>query len=638
MGLWGGHSAGGWSSQNPSLRSLGGLKRTDGWDDEELGKLYDHEVMRRLFPYLKPYKRQVAFALMGMLLFAVASNVQPFLIGLAIDRYMPKGDLDGIARIGAMLIGLAALSWFGQYVQQVSTAFVGHNVLLRLRTQMFDHIQKLSLSFLDRSEVGRVMSRVQNDVNVLQELLTSGLLTILADFAGLGIVIFFLLYQDVPLAFATFTVVPVLVVVMAVWQAQARKAFIRVRQAIAVVNSNLQENVSGVRVIQSLSREQENSRRFDRVNSDNWSANVDAGRITAAVMPIVELLVAVATGLVILFGGWRVLDGSMGVGVVVAFALYVQRFFDPIRDLVLQYTQLQRAMAGGQRIFEVLDTKPEIEDVEDAVELPDLKGDVVFDHVNFEYMPGIPVLRDINLHVRQGETIALVGPTGAGKSTITSLVARFYDVTDGRVLIDGHDIREIKRESLARRLGIVLQDPFLFSGTVAQNVRYGRLDATDDEVVEAARTVGAHDFIKRLPQGYETRLHERGQNLSVGQRQLIAFARAVIAEPRVLILDEATANVDTRTEVVIQRALKRLLKGRTSFVIAHRLSTIRGADRVVAIDGGRIVEMGTHAELLAKNGLYARLYRMTYEQALPTNGASEDGQQTASPAIEPATG
>ena len=638
MGLWGGHSAGGWSSQNPAFRSLGGLKRTDGWDDEELGKLYDHNVMRRLFPYLKPYKRQVAFALMGMLLFAVASNVQPFLIGLAIDRYVPKGDMGGIARIGAMLIGLAALSWFGQYVQQVSTAFVGHNVLLTLRTRMFDHIQKLSLSFLDRSEVGRVMSRVQNDVNVLQELLTSGLLTILADFAGLGIVIFFLLYQDVPLAFVTFAVVPVLVVVMAVWQAQARKAFIRVRQAIAVVNSNLQENVSGVRVIQSLSREGENSRRFDRVNMDNWSANVDAGRITAAVMPIVELLVAVATGLVIMFGGWRVLDGSMGVGVVVAFALYVQRFFDPIRDLVLQYTQLQRAMAGGQRIFEVLDTKPEIEDVENAVELPDLKGDVVFDHVNFEYMPDTPVLRDINLHVKQGETIALVGPTGAGKSTITSLVARFYDVTDGRVLIDGHDIREIKRESLARRLGIVLQDPFLFSGTVAQNVRYGRLDATDDEVVEAAKTVGAHDFIKRLPQGYETRLHERGQNLSVGQRQLIAFARAVIAEPRVLILDEATANVDTRTEVVIQRALKRLLKGRTSFVIAHRLSTIRGADRVVAIDGGKIVEMGTHAELLAKDGLYARLYRMTYEQALPTNGASEDGQQTASPAIEPATG
>jgi len=630
MGLWGGHSAGGWSSQNPAFRSASGLRRTDGWDDEELGKLYDHQVMRRLVPYLKPYKRQVSLALAGMLLAATASRVQPFLIGLAIDRYIPTGDMTGITRIGIFLLGLAVLSWAGQFLQQLMTSFVGHNILLTLRTQMFGHIQKLSLSFLDRSEVGRVMSRVQNDVNVLQELLTTGLLTILADFAGLGIVIFFLLYQDVSLSLVMFTVVPVLTVAMAIWQSQARKAFIRVRQAIAIVNANLQENVSGVRVVQSLSREEENSRRFDRVNMDNWSANVEAGRITAAVMPVVELLVSMATALVIVFGGWRVLDGSVSVGVVVASTLYVQQFFDPVRDLVLQYTQLQRAMAGGQRIFEVLDTEPEIVDAEGAVELPDVRGEVVFDGVNFEYVPGLPVLNDINLHVKPGETIALVGPTGAGKSTITSLVARFYDTTEGRVLIDGHDIRRITRESLARRLGIVLQDPFLFSGTVADNIRYGRLDATDDEVKQAAKTVGAHDFIKRLPHGYETELHERGQNLSLGQRQLIAFARAVIAEPRILILDEATANVDTRTEVVIQRALKRLLQGRTSFVIAHRLSTIRGADRVVAIDGGRIVEMGTHRELLARDGLYARLYRMTYEQ-----GTDGDGRQPGTPAVEP---
>ena len=620
MGMWGGASPGGWSShQSPGARA--GLKRSvDGWDDEELGRVYDHSVMRRLVPYLKPYKAQVGLALLGMFVFAAASSAQPLLIGLAIDKFIPGEDLGGVAMIGGVLIGLAVVGWVGQFIQQLMTGFVGHHVLLTLRTKMFDHIQKLSLSFIDRNEVGRVMSRVQNDVTVLQELLTTGLLTILADFAGLGLVVFFLAWQDVQLALITFTVVPVLVVIMAIWQVFARRAFIRVRQAIAIVNSNLQENVSGVRVIQSLSREEENAKRFDRVNKENLSANVNAGRITAAVMPVVELLVSVATGLVIIFGGFRVLDGTMTIGIVIAFVLYVQRFFDPIRDLVLQYTQLQRAMAGGQRIFEVLDTKPEIVDADEAVELDDVKGEIVFDNVGFEYVEDVPVLDGISVHVKPGETIALVGQTGAGKSTLTSLVARFYDVTSGTLKIDGYDIRNIKRQSLARRMGIVLQDPFLFSGTVRENIRYGRLEATEEEIEEAAKTVGAHGFIKRLPDGYHSELHERGQNLSVGQRQLIAFARAVIAEPRILILDEATANVDTRTEVVIQRALKSLLKGRTSLVIAHRLSTVRGADRVIVLERGRIAEQGTHAELLALNGIYARLYRMTYEQTTDDDG------------------
>ena len=598
----------------------------DGWEDEELGQVYNHRVMRRLVRYLGPYKRRAALAVAGMLVFAATANLQFVLVGRFIDL-AARGDLSGLNGVGIGFVALALVAWGAYYVQLSNTGWLGHRILYTLRTQMFDHLQKLSLRFYDNNEVGRVMSRVTSDVTTLQELMTTGLLTIMADFVGLGVVIGILMVADLQLALITLTAAPVLVVCMAVWQVYARRAFIRVRQAIAIVNASLQENVSGVRAIQSLSREEENARLFDNVNRDNWSANVRAGLLTAAVMPMVELTVAVTTGLVIVFGGMQVLDGEMSVGTLVMFALLIQRFYDPVRDLVLQYTQLQRAMAGGERIFEVLDTQPEISDAPDAVELEDIRGEVALEHVTFEYVEGMPVLHDIDLHVRPGETVALVGPTGAGKTTITALLTRFYEVHEGRILIDGHDLRKIKRSSLARRTGLVLQDPFLFSGTVRENIRYGRLEASDAEVEQAARTVGAHDFIARLERGYETELHERGQNLSVGQRQLIAFARAVLADPRIIILDEATANVDTRTEAVIQRALKRLLRGRTSFVIAHRLSTVRGADRVIVMDGGRMVEEGSHEELLAGDGLYAKLYRMTYEAAAATGSDKGDGQR-----------
>lgn len=635
MGMWGGGAgAGGWS------QGIGGqangpraARNSDGWDDDYLGKVYDAQVVRRVWPYLAEFKLQAALAFSMMIIFAASSFAAPLLIGFAVEAGIHHNG-ERVAWLCGGLVGLAIIQFISSYIQQITTAWIGTRILLRLRSEMYDHMVGLSLSFYDEMEVGRMISRLTSDVQVVNDLLTTGSLTSLSNIVGVVVVVVILFAVDWELALVTLAVVPPLILVMMYWSKHARQAFVNVRVKLSALYGTLAENVSGVRAVQSMSREGENIRRFDALNQENRNANIWAGLLSAAVMPIIELAVAIATAAVIIVGGVRAInadtvDVAALIGTLTAFTLYVNRFFDPIRDLTLQYTMFQRAMAGGERIFEVLDTPARIVDKPDAIELETVEGRVDFDHVYFHYVEGIPILQDIDLRVEPGETIAFVGHTGAGKTTITSLVSRGYEVTGGAIRVDGHDIRDIKRRSLTRHMGVVLQQPYLFSGTIKENITYGRPDATDEEVAEAAKAVGAHDFIARLPDKYETVLQQRGQNLSVGQRQLISFARAILAAPRILVLDEATAYVDTQTEVIIQRALRELLKDRTSFVIAHRLSTIREANRIVVLDQGKIVEIGSHAELLARNGVYANLYRMTYEQEQAAKAEAMAGEDAA---------
>lgn len=584
--------------------------------EEILLKGFDPQVTRRLIHFARPYLGKILISLMLMLLHSASQVAGPYLVKIALDSGLAAGSLPALRQAVLLYLLAAVTQWVANFLRINLMVRVGQSVIYDLRAVLFEHLQKLSLSFYSRYSVGRVITRVINDVGVLREFITWALLAIARDFFTLIGIVIAMLAMNLRLSLITFAVMPVMIAATILFRQRARENYRKVRTAISWVNSVLAENINGVRVVQAFSRQATNYALYsNEVNRNNLETNLRAARIGAAFPAVIDLLGSLAIAMVVWLGGAAVLGNQIETGVLVAFVLYIDRFFDPIRDLSQRYDSFQSTMAGGERILALIDTPVEVQDDPQAVEMPPIKGEVRFEDVGFHYADDpTPVLEDIDLLVHPGQTIALVGETGAGKSTLVKLVSRFHDPTQGRVCIDGYDLRHVTQSSLRQQMGIVLQDPFLFNGTVRENIRFGRLEASNREIEAAARAVGAHEFILRLRNGYDTSIEEGGVLLSVGQRQLISFARALLAEPRILILDEATSSVDTHTEKIIQQALAHLLRDRTAFVIAHRLSTVIRADRIILIDDGRIVEQGKHSELLANNGMYARLYRMGFEE------------------------
>ena len=610
--------------QNPRMRAAVGSDRIE---EEIFGRVFDGKVTRRIWQFVCPYKRRVMISVAAVLTFTGAQLTFPLLIRYAIDNGMaPDAPPNVLLQIVAMFAVIVAINYVASRVQELVTGRMAEDVLFDIRRAMFSHLQRVSLSFMDKTEVGRLMSRLQGDVNSMQEFLETSVLAI-GDLLLLFGIVVVMLWLDWQLALMVLTVLPILFGIRILWLTRARAAFMAAHEANSITNGALAEAIHGVRAVQAMDRARLNGELYGLLVDNTYKAHLRASKLSQIMIPVVDTLTGSAMAVVALAGGLMVVSERIEVGVMVAFLFYIQRFFDPIRSLTIQYSVMQRAMASGHRLTEVLDVDVDVKDAQNATPLSnDDDGSVEFSNVTFGYDPEHPVLKDVNFRVSSGETVALVGPTGSGKSSSMALIHRFYDVQDGAVLVGGRDVRDVTQKSLGRHIAMVLQEPYLFTGTVRDNIRYASDWADDGAVVEAAIAVGAHDFIEALPEGYDTMLAERGNNLSLGQRQLLSFARALVTDAKILIMDEATANIDSYTEMQIQKALQRLLEGRTGLVIAHRLATIRNANRIIVLQHGQLVEQGTHDTLIEHGGLYAQLYRLNYASFddLPNTLSDED--------------
>jgi len=581
-------------------------------DEDSIRKVPDLVLATRMFRYFLRYHKRAVLMIVTVLANTGLNLIPPLLYGLALNTYIPNLNTTGLYLAALGYLGIAVITFGAQAVQNYLLEWLFGRMEYDMRHDIFEHIQALSLRFFSDQDIGSIVSRATNDIDKISQLISAGIVQLVADLLTLVGIVAIMFSLNVQLSLISLAIVPVMIIFLLLWGNRVRIVYRETRKSIASVSAQMEESVSGIKEIQSYGKENATREEFQRVNESNMAANVVAGRVMSAFFPAVNFFTSIGQAMVLWYGGVATLQGTIQVGTLFIFMSYITRFFTPIQDLSNFWASAQSALAAAERVFGIIDTPIEIKDAPDAYELPPIKGRIVYENMTFGYDKNVPVLKDINLTIESNTTVAFVGPTGVGKTTMANLLYRFYDPTDGRITVDGHDLKQVKIQSLRKQMGIVLQDPFLFSGSIMSNIRYSHPEASDEEVIAVSKALGAHEFIMRLPEGYQTEVKERGGRLSIGQRQLVSLARSMLANPRILIMDEATSSIDAYTELVIQKALNKLLVGRTAIVIAHRLSTVRNANMICVIDSGRIAEKGTHEELLAKGGLYKKYYDMQF--------------------------